>query len=258
MNNGYICLYDSGIGGLTTLKAMLSELPNEKFLYFADDKNCPYGNKSKQEIQEIVEKNIDFIINKYKIKMLVFACNTITACCIDECRKKYDFEIVGMEPALKLAMKNSNHKRILALTTNATKEQNRFKKLVSSVGGKVYVIGLSNFADDIENTFVFNKNCNFAYVVEGCERVLRKNKNIDGLVLGCTHYVFLKDALSNRININIYDGNYGVAKRVKRLLESGDKFCDITQRNTKFLLSSGNKYKKKRYIEILNSLKISN
>ena len=256
MDNRYICVYDSGIGGLTTLKSILSFLPNENYIYYADDKNCPYGNKGREEVCELVEKNIEFLLSKYNIKLLVFACNTVTACCVEHFRRKFDFDIVGIEPAIKLAMENSKSKKILVLLTCATKRQQKYRKLINKIEGDVYSIGLDSLAENIENSFVKGCGLNLDSLIKKCEKVIKTDLNIDSLVLGCTHYSYIKQMLKEGLKINVYDGNVGVARRVENLLNKKEMFCGVRHGKGDVLLSSRNKLKIKRYKEILNNIKI--
>src|SRR5947208_158274 len=98
-----IAIFDSGIGGLTVLHQALKKLPTENFIYYADSKHVPYGEKSKEEVLEYVLDAAAFLVNK-KIKALVLACNTATSIAAKELRNGYDFPVIGMEPAVKPAV----------------------------------------------------------------------------------------------------------------------------------------------------------
>ncbi len=256
MNKSYICVYDSGIGGLTTLNEILKILPNENYLYFADDKNCPYGNKTNEEIQKLAYKNMNGLFKHYNIKMLVFACNTVTSCCVKHMRRLYNFDIVGIEPAVLPAVRNSKTKEILVILTNATKNQEKYKKLVERVEGKVYSLGLSDLAKEVECSKLTKKKIDINKYVTIINDFI-KDKNVDGLVLGCTHYVYYKNKFKNLLNINVYDGNAGVSKRVKELLVKKDAINSSLQAGeVKILLSSRDKTKENQYKSILERLKL--
>ena len=109
----FVGILDSGIGGLSILKACADRMLNVNFVYLADTKYAPYGNKSKKEILQIVNNATNYLIDNYNIKVLILACNTATVTCIDELRKRHDIRIIGVEPAVKKAIL---HKKILILS----------------------------------------------------------------------------------------------------------------------------------------------
>ena len=125
MNNP-IGVFDSGIGGITVLKELIKELPNENFIYFADSKNAPYGPRSKEEIISFSEEIINFLIAK-SCKLVVIACNTATAAAVYEMRQKFNIPIVGLEPAVKPACLKTKTKNIAVLATEGTFRGNHFK-----------------------------------------------------------------------------------------------------------------------------------
>ncbi len=251
MNNGYILFYDSGIGGLTTLKKTLKLLPKERFLYFADNKNCPYGNKSQEEIEKLVLNNLKWLLKEYKIKMVVFACNTITACCAEHLRVCYGLDIVGTEPAVLPAIRASKTKEVLVIATDATLKQEKYKKLVNGCGGRVYSYCQKTLAEDIEQSAMLGKSIDVSYYVGNIKAVLKSHPYIDGLVLGCTHYCLYKDIFSRLLNINVYDGNDGVAKRVQTLLLRLDKASSVDFKGLiTFVLSESDDKTAKQYKKI--------
>ena len=114
-----IGIFDSGIGGLTVLAEALKEIPKGEFIYFADTGNVPYGTKSKEEVKDLVLRAGEFLYSK-KIDALVVACNTATSIGIEELRKKYNVPIIGMEPAVKLALNKEDNKKVLVMSTDLT------------------------------------------------------------------------------------------------------------------------------------------
>jgi len=215
--NNKIGVFDSGIGGLTTLKEIRSILPNEDYIYFADSKNNPYGEKTKEELFNITDNIVKYLINK-NVKIIVIACNTATTNCINMLRDKYkDMLFVGTEPAIKVACDN-NYKNILLLATPTTINSQRTKKLIDNFKKdyqRIYLVACDELANAIEN----NNN-------EKIDLLLHKyldqykDKNIDSIVLGCTHYPIIKKKIKKMFkNATLVDGNKGVARRVKYLLE---------------------------------------
>src|SRR5690606_35788397 len=146
--------FDSGAGGLTVLHEALNKVKGHHFIYYGDTLNAPYGTKSKELILELVLKAVDFLAQK-NIDALVLACNTATSVAIKELRKRYNFPIIGMEPAIQLAVKNNHHKKILVSATELTLTEDKLSHLVSDLNAEdqvsyVSLQGLVNFAEKME------------------------------------------------------------------------------------------------------------
>ena len=252
MNNGYILFYDSGIGGLSTLSKTIKVLQKERLLDIADNKNCPYGNKSSEEIEKLVQENLSYLLKCYNIKMVVFACNTITACCVNHLRDKYNLEIVGTEPAILPALRNSESKEILCILTNATSKQEKYKKLVDGADGVIHSLAFDNLASDIESHILEKEKIDLNKYVVKIKNVLRRYPKIDGLVLGCTHYCLVSRFFKTSLNISVYDGNLGVARRAETLLIRNNKLSNIDFKGrVTFILTKNNKTTQKQYKHIL-------
>ena len=216
--NKKIGIFDSGIGGITTYKEILKLLPNEEYIYYADVKNNPYGEKTQEELHDINSKIVDYLISR-DVKLIVIACNTATTNSIEYLRSKYkDINFVGTEPAIKVAC-DKFYKNILVLATLCTISSEKTKLLVSRNKKKdqsIYLQACNGLANAIENH-------NDKLIDELLNKYLSKYKDIDAIVLGCTHYLYIKDKLTNYFpNAKIIDGNYGVAKRVKYILETNN------------------------------------
>lgn len=229
-----IGIFDSGIGGTTTLNEIRKCLPNEDFIYYADTKNNPYGNKTDEELYNIVSKIVNYLI-KENVKLIVIACNTATTKCIDKLRNNYPKMIfVGTEPAIKVACDN-NYKNTLVLATPGTIASERTQELVSENkkdDQNIYLISCDNLANAIEKNDT-----------KKIDKLLKmhltdyKNKNIDSVVLGCTHYPIIKDKIQKYFkNATIIDGNIGVAKRIKYILETNNLLNNKKEKgNIKFI-----------------------
>lgn len=253
-NNEYILFYDSGIGGINTLKEARKMLPKERFLYYADDKNCPYGNRSAQEIENIVKQRLKWLLKRFNIKLVVFACNTITTCCVEHLRTLYGFDIVGTEPAVLPAMRQSKNKEVLVIATKATLEQLKYKKLINKIEGKVYSYVFENLAGEIEKHKLGEREIDIDGYIGRIKVVLNEHKRIDSLVLGCTHYCYLREVFQSALNVQIFDGNDGVAKRVVSLLVSKNRMSDVDYgANVRVVLSSGDKNRIKKYEKLIES-----
>ena len=251
MDKECILFYDSGVGGLTTFAETYKILPHENYIYFADDKNCPYGNKSVNEIKKTVLENLNNIFKGFKIKTLVFACNTATASCVDDIRAQCGIDVVGIEPAIMLANKVLPGKGILTIATNLTINQKRYIQLTKRAIGNVYSLGLQNLARDVEDNLLFDKPIDKEFYINKIKKILKTNKEISSLVLGCTHYSYLKDYFSKELRIPVFDGNKGVAYRISNIVKSKNK----NGGEVNIVLSSKDQFKEKRYYELFFCLK---
>lgn len=212
-----IGVFDSGIGGLTVLEELKKLLPNEDYLFYADSKNCPYGEKSDTELYDITSNIVDYLIDR-DCKIIVIACNTATTRCIKYLRDKYkDMTFIGTEPAIKVAC-DRDYKNILVMATPATISSERTSILVNDNKKEyenLYLVPCEGLADAIETD-------NFKKQEEIVSSIYEeyKDKEIDAIVLGCTHYPHIKDLISKYfINAELLDGGAGVARETKRQLE---------------------------------------
>ena len=213
-----IGVFDSGIGGISTLREMIRELPDERFIYFGDTANAPYGTKSTQEVISCVRDVVKHLMEK-DIKALVIACNTATGAAATTLRKELNIPVVGMEPALKPASKVRKIGSVLVLATPLTLHQEKFENLMKQYGQgavKVPCPGLMELveADDGEGALRYLQELFSRYPAE----------QVDAVVLGCTHYVFLKDIIRDLLpeRIAITDGNAGTARQLRRVLARED------------------------------------
>ena len=220
MSEKPICFFDSGIGGSTILKEVIRQLPNENYIYYADSINNPYGNKTKEELFNIVNNIVNKLL-KYNPKLIVCACNTATAMVLNDIRKNYpNIVFVGTEPAIKVAC-DKNFKNTIVMATPGTINTERMHQLVDNNikdNQNVYLIPCEGLADTIE--FKTEKEVEIKV-----NELLTpyKDKDIDSIVLGCTHYPYAKKFIKNIFpNATLIDGNHGVSKQVKRMLKEHD------------------------------------
>lgn len=212
MNDKPICFFDSGIGGSTILKEVIKKLPNENYVYYADSKNNPYGNKTRDELFEIVSYAVDNLL-KYDPKLIVCACNTATEVVLNDIRKKYkDITFVGTEPAVKVVYDHYKDKKTIVLTTKGTGESKRFKELFKNYKTKNCVlVEAPLLASLIEN----NKDT-YSYLND----LLKDYKGYEVVVLGCTHFPFAKNTITKVLgNVTFVDGSFGIANRVYDLIK---------------------------------------
>ena len=202
-------IFDSGIGGLSVLDACKKLLPEVKFYYYGDNHRAPYGNRSEEEILCFTREAFDCFL-KLKVDAAVIACNTATACAVDELRRAYPFPVVGMEPAVKPAAQAC--KRVLVLTTKATAQSARMQMLMGRFPNCEFTLWpCQHLALAIEKFVTVGENFLLsAHLPEG---------KFDGVVLGCTHYSIFAHEIAAFYSAPVFDGNQGTAKRLKSVLK---------------------------------------
>ena len=212
-----ILFLDSGLGGLTTLFQTELLLPHENFIYVADFKNHPYGNKTKKQIENVVIHNIKQFYAQFYPKSVVLACNTATAVAITRLRKMFsNIIIIGTEPAIRPAIE-AGKKRILVLGTQATiKHSSLIKLFKANKHSYLKFLALPELAKLVDDNYLNNKKLIDNYLAE---KLTPLKDKFDAVILGCTHYVILKKEIKNCLgNVTIFSGNGGVAKRLKQCL----------------------------------------
>lgn len=216
-----IGFFDSGIGGLTVLHQALRFLPHEDYLFYADTLHVPYGEKTKEEVREYILDAVDFIAAQ-KVKALVIACNTATSIVIEELRTRYDFPVIGIEPAVKPAIERwaGKQKKVLVLATNLTLKEKKYNDLVQRIGqgesvDSLPLPGLVQFAEN----FVFDEEKIVPYLEK--ELSLFDLKQYGTVVLGCTHFPYFENSLRRVFpkDVDFISGSIGTAKHLKQILE---------------------------------------
>lgn len=217
----YIAVIDSGVGGISVLRELVKHMPNERYLYFGDSANAPYGTRSPQQIRELVEHTVSRLMTR-GIKALVVACNTATATAIDYLRSKYpDFIIIGIEPAVKPAVQQFPQGAIGIMATPVTLQGDKLRHLLEQYPHpQVHLIPAPGLVELVEAGMAHTPQ------VEAFLRPLLTPYagKLDALVLGCTHYPFVKDTISQILGENtvLIDGGTGTALHTRRRLEQAD------------------------------------
>ncbi len=214
-----IGVFDSGLGGISVLKDISHFLPNEDIFYYGDSRYAPYGEK---KISEVIKLSDNIIENMQKrgCKAVVIACNTATSAAANYLRQKYQMPIIGMEPALKPAIIDYPKGDILVLATEMTLNNKKFRQLLDKY--KSYANVVKGPAPELVY-LVENKMASQQTVNEVLDRLLiNKTKNYHAVVLGCTHFIFLKKYIQAYFGqeTKIYDGNIGTAKHLKEILSN--------------------------------------
>lgn len=217
-----IAVFDSGVGGTSVLRHLLRVLPNERFLYYGDSANAPYGTKSTHQVRELVLDLADRLTGR-GIKALVVACNTATGAAIEALRKQYpQLIVVGVEPALKPAADKYPGGHIGVMATPVTLEGEKFHRLLSRFSKKcrITLLPAPGLADLVEEDKQ-NGPEGEALLRALLEPYVGK---LDALVLGCTHYPFAEEAIRKILGsgTELFDGGEGTAMQTRRWLEEKD------------------------------------
>lgn len=237
--NHPIGLFDSGVGGTSIWKEIHQLLPFEDTIYLADSLHAPYGIKSKEEIIHLCEKNTEFLL-KQKCKIIVVACNTATTNAIQHLRAKYNVPFIGIEPAIKPASLNTSNRSIGILATKGTLSSALFQETSSLYTKGINLIEQegTGIVELIENGKLYSKEM---------ESLLQKylqpmiTKNIDYLVLGCSHYPYLIPILKKIIpkNITIIDSGRAVAKQTEVVLKKMQGLQKVNQKQHSIFFTNG-------------------
>lgn len=207
-----IVVFDSGIGGLSVYRCLASKITKYDYVYYADNANFPYGNKTPNELIGSAVSSVRFLRDHYDIACIVIACNTLTATAIDTLRYTFpDILFVGTEPSVKQALNYTVNNIVVAstkLTANSKRLATRFNY------HNVHFVSFDNLANLIEESMPARQ------ISSHIQKVLSTiDFPYDCIVLGCTHYVLVKNLFKQQaFNCKIFDGNNGVADRVKKLL----------------------------------------
>lgn len=221
--NNPVAFLDSGVGGISVLNEAVKMMPNEDYIYLGDSRNAPYGTKTTEEVRDLTERNVEFLLEQ-GAKAVVIACNTATSAAADYLRNKYkEVPIIGVEPALKPAALNNEGEKILVMATPMTLAERKFKNLMTRYEeyAKIVPVPCGGLMEFVEMGKLQGKE-----LEEFLGTLLTKSvcENAKAVVLGCTHYPFIKDIILKIIghDVQIYDGGEGTARQLKRRL-SRDK-----------------------------------
>ena len=216
----YIAVFDSGVGGISVLRHLRCRMPGERYLYFGDSANAPYGSRSTEEVRLLTLAAAKKMTTEYSVKALVLACNTATAAAVKEVREAYpNLIVIGIEPALKLAADHFPGGRVGVMATEVTLREEKFDSLLHR----------------------FDENCEvFKIPAPGLVQLVEAGKaeaeeaedllrcilspyvgKLDALVLGCTHYPFAAKAIRKILgeDVSLLDGGDGTARETKRRLK---------------------------------------
>ncbi len=247
-----IGVFDSGVGGLSVLRAMRAQMPEEAILYFGDQGHVPYGPRSMEQIQSFSEGITKFLLD-HDSKLIVVACNTASAAALTYLRGRFPaVSFVGMEPAVKPAAETTKTGKVGVLATPATFQGALYASVVERFGAGVELFQHTcpGLVGQIEKGDL-NSNATRAILEEALYPMLAKN--IDTVVLGCTHYPFVIPLIEQIVgkNIRVIDPAPSVAKQVNRLLEAAGMQSQAQGHASVRFFTSGDPTKMKSMLPIL-------
>ena len=216
----YIAVFDSGVGGISVLRHLRKALPGERFLYFGDSANAPYGSRPTEEVRALTLAAVRYLLSEYPLKALVIACNTATGAAVNDVRAAYpELIVVGIEPALKVAADHFPGGRVGVMATEVTLREEKFDTLLHRFDEDVtiYKIPAPGLVELVEAGKVDTPET---------EALLKKVLGpylgkLDALVLGCTHYPFARNAIARVLGggVTLLDGGEGTARETRRRLQ---------------------------------------
>lgn len=217
----YIAVFDSGVGGISVLRHLLKQLPGERFVYFGDSANAPYGSRPTEEVRALTLAAVETLLSEYPLKALVIACNTATAAAVKDVRAAHpELIVVGIEPALKVAADHFPGGRVGVLATEVTLREEKFDTLLHRFDENVtiYKIPAPGLVELVEKGMVDTPQTEALL-----KKVLKPYLGrLDAVVLGCTHYPFVKNAIRRVLgpSVVLLDGGEGTARETRRRLEA--------------------------------------
>lgn len=237
-----IGILDSGIGGVTVLKEILKQGVHAKFIYYSDSKNNPYGDKREDEVYNIVKGIVDYLLDKGCVA-IVIACNTASAICVKRLREEYpNILFVAIEPAYKMVHDYNPSGKTLVMATKGTLASEKFLALFNKYdNNRTILLPCSGLAELIEEG-------NEGKIDRYLDDNLSKYKDIDNVVLGCTHYPLIKDNIRKVLgSVKFFDGSLGVSKELVRQLELRGITFDDNSYSVEFIDTSGDASKERRF-----------
>ena len=228
--NAPIAVFDSGHGGISVLRELVRLMPQEDYLYFGDSANAPYGPRSAASVQQLACAAAEQLLSK-GCKVLVVACNTATSVAVDLLRQRYTgVPVIGIEPALKPAVMEHDHPNVLVMATEMTLKEEKFRRQMESFShlARIYRLPAPGIVECVERGEVDGPALD-GYLRE----IFRPYREIrlDAVVLGCTHFPFVRQAIVRCIRqpVTLYDGGPGTARETRRRLQEAGLLTDRTE-----------------------------
>ena len=236
--NSPIVVFDSGVGGVSVLRALVRELPEENFVYFGDSANAPYGPRTTEDIRALTLKNLTRLKKEYDFKAAVIACNTATSAAIGELRAAWpELPIIGIEPALKPAADRHPGGTVVVMATETTLREEKFAALTRRMGDRCKIVSLP-CPELVE--FVERGETEGSELEAWLRRVLEPWLEADAVVLGCTHFPFAAEALRRVLSpeTELLDGSLGTARNTRSQLAERSLLRETGPGSVRFINSS--------------------
>ncbi|MDO4977332.1 MAG: glutamate racemase [Eubacteriales bacterium] len=237
-----IAVFDSGMGGISVLREMVRLMPEEDFIYFGDSKNAPYGTKTLEEVRSLTLSNIKYLLEVHHAKAIAVACNTATSAAVRILRELYpEVPLVGVEPAIKPAVSCMDHPRVLVMATPYTLNGDKFKNLkeVYQEQAVIEPLPCPGLMEFVERGVLYGEDLEY-FLHEKMDPFLKDG--IDAIVLGCTHYPFVRDTIQRIAGdeVLLFDGSLGTARELRRRIHAAGLENDAEHKgNVTFLNSTG-------------------
>ena len=247
MNRFPIIFIDSGIGGLPYLEWIKKRMPQESFVYIADNEHFPYGNKTKDSVRKIMFSLMNELVSEYNPKAVVIACNTASVISLEYLRGHFSMPIIGVVPAVKPAAFLSGKKRIGLMASNRTIEDTYTEKLIDDHAAdcKVYRWPGNDIIAFIENNLYGAGSREITEVLKPAVDYF-KESDVDNLVLGCTHFLFLEDYLTRMLDgVKLIDSREGVGNQIIRILKKHSLLSDRKNGDLFILTGAADDFSKK-------------
>jgi glutamate racemase len=218
VSGGPVGVFDSGIGGLSVAREIRQALPAEDLLYFADTAYVPYGDRSTEWVRTR-SLTVGRYLQERGAKALVVACNTASGAALEALREHLSVPVIGLEPAVKPAVRDSVTGRVGVMATTGTLRSDRYARLVTAHGGTATVIAqpCPGLADTVEEGILTGDELDrrLAPLIAPL-----RDANVDTVVLGCTHYVFIRDAIARALgpDVRLIDSGGAIARQTERIL----------------------------------------
>ena len=242
-----IGVFDSGVGGISVLAELERELPHEHFIYYGDTLHAPYGTKTPEEVMTCVRQVMKELTAR-EVKAVVIACNTATSVAAATLRQEMTLPIIGMEPALKPASLIRHGGAILVLATPVTLSLPKFQSLMDRYGEGAVPLPCPGLMELVEQKSFTDAKHYLQQALSAYDLAA-----VDAIVLGCTHYVFLRPLLRELLpdHVQVMDGNSGTAKQLRRVLEGKNLLRNDGEGNVLLLSSSPKEEDHARMAELL-------
>lgn len=237
-----IGVMDSGVGGLTVVKEIMRQLPNEKIIYLGDTARCPYGPRTRREVKRFTWEMTSFLLKK-KIKMLVIACNTATAAALDEIQRELSIPVLGViNPGARAAIKKTKNYRVAIIGTEGTVKSGAYEKALKSLNSRLFVDSLAcpKFVPLVESAEYSGPVAK--KIVEESLKTLT-DQNIDSLILGCTHYPLLEPLIKSYLgsDVEVISSGDETAREISTILQYNKMLSKSTDEPRHEFFTTGSK-----------------